>query len=225
MARSRRLPRAPINLRDSRSRGGRAWLRHRPSARQNARAVRLTTLPDPEAAAEYAAGELVEMICSDAERRGTAHLALAGGTTPARTYELLADRVPDWDRVELWFGDERCVAPDHPDSNYRMVSDTLLSRIELRPGQVHRMRGELGPEAGADAYSRELRLRLGDSEDGLPRVDIAFLGLGEDGHTASLFPDAPELDSGGVPCVGVHNAPKPPPERMTLTLDMLRRAR
>jgi 6-phosphogluconolactonase len=189
--------------------------------------MELTRLSDPEAAAGFTAGALVELISSAQAQRGTAHVSLAGGGTPARTYELLAGRAADWGRVELWFGDERCVAPDHPDSNYRMVAETLLSRIgtALPPERVHRIRGELGPEGAAAEYAQELRARLGAGEGELPRLDVALLGLGEDGHTASLFPDAPELDVRGVPCVGVHNAPKPPPERVTLTLDMLSRAR
>jgi 6-phosphogluconolactonase len=187
--------------------------------------MRLRRLSDPEAAAEFTAGELVGLISSAQSERGTAHVSLAGGGTPGRTYELLADRGVDWRRVELWFGDERCVGPDHPDSNYRMVAETLLSRIELPTEQVHRMRGELGPEPAAADYARVLGQRLGTGEGDLPRLDVCLLGLGEDGHTASLFPDAPELDVRGVPCVGVHNAPKPPPERVTLTLDMLTRAR
>ncbi|HEV3230250.1 MAG TPA: 6-phosphogluconolactonase [Solirubrobacteraceae bacterium] len=183
--------------------------------------MRLTTVADSEAAASYAADALARDISAARADRGVAHIALAGGTTPRRTYELLAARLADWSAVELWFGDERSVGPEDPDSNYRMVAESLLALADVRSEQVHRIPGELGPDPAATVYSQELRSRIDGPESELPRLDVALLGLGEDGHTASLFPGAPELEVRGVPCVGVHNAPKPPPERITLTLDML----
>jgi 6-phosphogluconolactonase len=198
--------------------------------------MRLTTVDDPEAAAQRAADVLAQLIVDAQHERGVAHFSLAGGTTPRRAYELLAGRVADWSAVQLWFGDERCVPPDHPDSNYRMAAESLLSLVDVRPEQVHRIPGELGPDPAAAAYAEEIyrHLQAPGAQAGseqpaggatLPRLDVALLGLGEDGHTASLFPGAPELNVRGVPCVGVHNAPKPPPERVTLTLDMLNAAR
>jgi 6-phosphogluconolactonase len=184
--------------------------------------MRLTTVSDPEAAAQRAADVLARLIVDSQRERGVAHFSLAGGTTPRRAYELLAGRDVDWSAVQLWFGDERCVPPDDPDSNYRMAAESLLALVDLRPEQVHRIPGELGPDPAAAAYSEEIyrHLRAPGPQAGaeqppagatLPRLDVALLGLGEDGHTASLFPGAPELNVRGVPCVGVHNAPKPRP--------------
>jgi 6-phosphogluconolactonase len=115
--------------------------------------------------------------------------------------------------VTALFGDERCVPPDHAESNYRQVREALLDRVW--PASVHRMAGELGPDEGARAYDEVLR-RVGP-------LDLLLLGMGPDGHTASLFPGNPALDAGGL-VVGVRDAPKPPPERISLTLPALRAA-
>ncbi len=193
--------------------------------------TRLTTVPDPAAAAERAASEIARFLQDALERRGTAHLALAGGNTPRRAYELLAELLPSWSAVELWYGDERCVDPDDPESNHRLVADSLLAHIPGPPPREHRMLGELGPEAAALAYAEELRTRVPPAEqpetsDGLPALDVALLGIGEDGHTASLFPGHPEVcDESGALCLPVRDAPKPPPERVTLSLPVLRAAR
>jgi 6-phosphogluconolactonase len=187
--------------------------------------ISLTTVADAEAAAALAAHSIAGRISAARAQRGVAHVSLAGGSTPRRAYQLLAAEVDDWSAVELWFGDERCVPPEDPESNYRMVSESLLASAPVPPEQVHRIAGELGPDEAARAYARELRARLGASGEELPRLDVAVLGLGEDGHTASLFPGSPALEAAGEVCVGVRDAPKPPPERVTLTLDTLRAAR
>ena len=148
--------------------------------------------------------------------RGVAHLALAGGTTPAGAYALL--RLSRWEGVELWFGDERCVGPQDPESNYRMAEQTLLGHAT--GALVHRIEGELGAQAAADRYDELLRDRLGEVV-----LDIVLLGIGEDGHTASLFPGNPALAERERAAVAVHDAPKPPPERVSLTLPVLQRAR
>jgi 6-phosphogluconolactonase len=207
--------------------------------------TRITTFADPEATAERAAVEIARAIESARELRGVAHLALSGGSTPARTYELLAGALEDWDGVEIWFADERCVAPEDEESNYRMAAETLLRPAGIDPARVHRMEGELGPEEGARRYAEALARSstaagpsataqspgrsAGESAiagQTLPVLDLIALGIGPDGHVASLFPGAPTLDAGEQAiCLGVHDSPKPPPERITLSLAVLRAAR
>jgi 6-phosphogluconolactonase len=165
-----------------------------------------------DSAADVAAVGAAEI--AKALRGGARTLVLAGGTTPRRCYELLADLDVEWGRVTILFGDERCVPPDHPESNYRMARKALLDKVS--PASVHRMAGELGPDGGASEYARVVA--------GLAPLDVVILGVGEDGHTASLFPGHPALKARGW-TVGVRNSPKPPPERVTLTLKALRGAR
>jgi 6-phosphogluconolactonase len=176
---------------------------------------------DGAALAGRAAGLLDGLIDGALRERGSAHVALAGGTTPGGAYRLLAPA--RWTGVELWFGDERCVGPEDPESNYRMVVETLLP-IATGAG-VHRIEGELGAERAADAYEALLRAGVPVSAGGVPVLDVAVLGIGEDGHTASLFPHNPALAVTGRSAVAVHDAPKPPPDRVSLTLEVLRAAR
>ncbi|MEA2314146.1 MAG: 6-phosphogluconolactonase [Solirubrobacteraceae bacterium] len=189
----------------------------------------LTTCPEAESVAERAAAHVERRLGAALKERGRAHIALSGGTTPARTYELLAARVEDWTGVEVWFADERCVAPQDQQSNYRLAAQALFEPARLPAASVHRMPGELGPEQGARAYARELSDGLADTgapPRQTPVLDLVVLGIGPDGHVASLFPGAEALDAGEeVLCVGVHDAPKPPPERITLSLPVLRAAR
>jgi len=216
--------------------------------------TRITTNARPEAAAERAAVEIARAIESAREQRGIAHLALSGGSTPARTYELLASTLDGWDGVEIWFADERCVGPEDAESNYRLAAETLLRPAGIDPARIHRMEGELGPDEGARRYAEALRtsfsLAAPDAADApseagassavgtpsgsggaggssiLPVLDLIALGIGPDGHVASLFPGAPTLDAGErALCLGVHDSPKPPPERITLSLAVLRVAR
>jgi 6-phosphogluconolactonase len=187
--------------------------------------TRLTTCPDPEAVAARAAALIVRQLSRAREQRGVAHLALSGGGTPERTYQLLAAETAALDAVEVWFADERWVGPEHPDSNYRLARQALLAPAEVPDERVHRMRGELGPDAGAASYANELTGVLG-SEGGLPVLDLVVLGIGPDGHVASLFPGAATLDaSEDTLCLGVSDSPKPPPQRITLSLGVLRAAR
>ena len=125
---------------------------------------------------------------------GRFSVALAGGSTPKATYETLASGYAspsdvDWSKVHIFFGDERTVGPDHEDSNYRMAQGALLSRVPV--GSVHRMQGELAPSEAASLYEEELKSFF----DGPPRLDLVMLGIGGDGHTASLFPRTPALDT------------------------------
>ncbi len=188
--------------------------------------TRITTLADPEAVAARAAREIADLLAGAIARRGVAHLALSGGETPERTYELLADRVQSWEGVQVWFADERCVPPQHEQSNYRMAAEKLLHRVALPPGSVHRMLGELGPQEGARRYETELREHVVDDGERVPVLDLVVLGIGPEGHVASLFPDAPTLDAGEeAVCLPVQDSPKPPPQRITLSLAALRAAR
>ena len=166
-------------------------------------------LETAEDVAESAAAEIAEAL-----GEGARTLTLAGGTTPMRCYELLAQADVRWGRVTVLFGDERCVPPDHPDSNFRAARAALLDRVS--PASVHRMPAELGPDEGAELYSRIVAT--------LAPLDVVVLGVGEDGHTASLFPGHPELQAEGW-AVGVRNSPKPPPDRVSLTLPVLCSAR
>lgn len=191
--------------------------------------TRLTTCPDPETVARRAAAHVERQLERAVAERGSAHLALSGGTTPARTYELLADCMKDWTGVQIWFADERCVPPEDEQSNYRLAAETLLTPAAIGPEQVHRMEGELGAQEGARRYAQELLEHVprgGQDQPKPPTLDIIVLGIGPDGHVASLFPGAPTLSAGeGAICLPVHDAPKPPPERITLSLSVLRAAR
>jgi len=189
--------------------------------------TRLTTVADGDAAAHRAAGEIAEVIGAAQARRGRANVALAGGSTPRKAYQLLAGMLDGWADVDLWYGDERCVEPDDPDSNHRMVADSLLAAIaerSLPPPCEHRIAGELGAAEAARRYAVELRERMPAGERSMPELDLALLGLGEDGHTASLFPGYPQVLAEDEPCLAVFDAPKPPPERVTLSMPMLRAA-
>lgn len=201
--------------------------------------TRLTTLVDAEAVAKRAALQIARGLDAARRARGIAHLALSGGTTPARTYELLAGELRDWEGIEVWFADERCVGPQDSESNYLLARQTLLTAAGIAKERVHRMEGELGPEAGAERYAQALRERLPAQRDGpapaageigdtdaMPALDVVVLGIGPDGHVASLFPSAPTLDADArAVCLPVHDSPKPPPERITLSLAVLRAAR
>jgi 6-phosphogluconolactonase len=165
-------------------------------------------LDDPQSVA----GAVADLVAKAIES-GTRTLVLAGGSTPRRAYQLLAERPLQWGRVTVLFGDERCVPPDDSESNYWMARE-LLDRV--RPGGVHRIPAELGAEEGAELYDGVVRR--------LAPLDLVLLGVGPDGHTASLFPDHPALEATGF-AVAVHHAPKPPPDRVSLTLRVLREAR
>jgi 6-phosphogluconolactonase len=156
---------------------------------------------------------------ADAARRGAAELlaeaagrggdiALSGGSTPGPAYEVAAELEPDWSRVELWFADERGVPPDDEHSNYRLVRERLLERVE-RPPSDHRVLGELPPEEAAERYDRELEAVV---------LDLVLLGIGADGHTASLFPNDPALEERVRRAVAVQ---RPDVERVTLTVPVL----
>jgi 6-phosphogluconolactonase len=159
-------------------------------------------------------------LLADAAERG-GHLVITGGSTPKATYKRVAELGADWSRSEIWFSDERCVAPDHEHSNFGMAREALISHVE--PLGVHRMQGELGPDDGATEYAKELAVVFGP--DVVPRFDLVLLGLGPDAHCASLFPNNPELGIKDVNVAGVHQpgmAPLVP--RITLTFPPLNAA-
>jgi 6-phosphogluconolactonase len=188
--------------------------------------IQLTVTDDAENAARTCAERMASAIARARDERGVAHLALAGGSTPARAYELLPRLVDDWTGVHAWFGDERCVPLDHPDSNAVLVRDTLIAALPA-DGEgpiLHRVEraGDGDPPAAAAAYERELRTQVPGAT--IPVLDLALLGLGEDGHTASLFPDDPVLEERDRLVVAVRGR-KPPPDRVTFTLPLLRAAR
>ena len=186
--------------------------------------TRLLVAPDPEHAAQAAAALVNDLRDARLQQADAVHVALAGGTTPRRAYELLATLRADWTGIHLWFGDERMVAIDSDDANARMVHDALTCPARIPATQVHAMPTKLGPGACA-AYADELLRVLPTGPAGLPVLDIAVLGLGEDGHTASLFPRSDVLLGAGQICAIVENAPKPPPVRITLTMAVLNAAR
>ena len=152
----------------------------------------LEILPTPDALVQAAAEQIARALIESVRARGRASVALSGGSTPRGVYSLLASdqfrsNIP-WQGVHLFWGDERCVPPTDAESNYRMVNDALLQFIRIPVENVHRIVGEGNPAEAAALYERELRQVFGLQEDGVPRFDLMLLGLGEDGHTASLFP-------------------------------------
>jgi 6-phosphogluconolactonase len=165
------------------------------------------------------AAEVAGMLVETAEAGG--HIVLTGGSTPKKAYQMAAERGVDWSGATVWFGDERCVPPDDERSNFAMANASLLSRLDPPP-TVQRIEGELGHEAGAGAYEAAVREHLG----GEPRFDLLLLGLGPDGHTASLFPGKPEVEEHGRLVVGVPIAGMDPQvPRISLTLPALNAAR
>ena len=169
--------------------------------------------------AREAADAFVGIVAGALADRAVARVALAGGSTPKAMYRLLAspafrDRV-DWARVEIFFGDERCVPPDHADSNYRMAREALLDHVPLGADRVHRIAGERPPAEAAAQYQQKL-VRLGDP----PRLDLVLLGMGPDGHTASLFPGTPVLTETRALAAAVY-VEKMASWRVTLTAPVL----
>jgi len=186
---------------------------------RGSRAVRVF---EDSTAMDHAAAGLVTESCRDAVAlQGRFTMALSGGITPRGLYRLLAeapyrDRI-DWTAVHLFWVDERSVPPDHRDSNYRLVDDLLLSHVPIPLQNVHRIRGENAPDRAAEDYEKELRDIFGTP---VPVFDLVLLGMGEDGHTASLFPDRPAVDEAARLVVPVSGGPGGH-QRVTLTLPVL----
>jgi 6-phosphogluconolactonase len=159
------------------------------------------------ASADAARRGAAELLAETAARGG--HIAVSGGSTPGPAYELAAELEPNWGRTELWFADERCVPPSDERSNYRLVRQRLLDRLGRPPAVEHRVRGELPVDEAADQYEAELR--------GIT-LELALLGIGPDGHTASLFPNDPALDEEARQAVAVR---RPDVDRVTTTAPLL----
>ncbi|TCJ11774.1 6-phosphogluconolactonase [Parasulfuritortus cantonensis] len=170
---------------------------------------------------DWLAQALAYTLAAEAEalaEHGQFRVCLAGGGTPGRLYRELAATARDWPRWQVWYGDERCLPPGHPERNSALAEQAWLRRVPIPAANVHSIPAELGARAGAEVYARQLA--------GAARFDLVLLGLGEDGHTASLFPghdwgtaaDAPDT-------LAVFDAPKPPPERVSLSARRLSEAR
>ncbi|MDH7489235.1 MAG: 6-phosphogluconolactonase [Anaerolineae bacterium] len=177
--------------------------------------------------AEHAAMRVADLIVHDAamavRERGRFTLALAGGRTPLAAYARLAaaSGMP-WARTHLFWSDERCIPPDNPDSNFGAAAGVLVSRVPIPPDHVHRIRGEAEPREEARRYESVLReIVRGDP----PRLDVILLGVGEDGHTASLFPGSPALDEQAHLVVAVDPPPGVAHQRITFTLPLILAAR
>jgi 6-phosphogluconolactonase len=168
--------------------------------------VELIRLADEDEVAAYVADELAA-----AAREGSA-IVLTGGTSPGRAYELAAQREPDWSGATVWWGDERCVPPDDERSNFRLARATLLDGLSSSPHEVHRIQGELGAEAAADAYDAEL--------EGA-QLDLILLGIGPDGHAASLFPGEPTLEERERRAIPAEARLEPFVDRVTMTVPVL----
>ena len=166
-----------------------------------------------EPSAEAAAARVADLLAGSA--RAGEEVVLTGGSTPGRAYELAAERAPDWSRAGVWWGDERCVPPDDERSNFGLASRTLLAKVAERP-RIHRIHGEDDPDAAARAYEDELRGT---------ELDLVLLGLGPDGHVASLFPNAPGLEERERLVIRAEPKLEPIVERITLTPPILRSAR
>ena len=184
---------------------------------------KILVLNDPGSVGVEVANLIVESCQQAVMANGRFTLVLAGGSTPSYAYEIMGtppdrDRIR-WEQTHVFFGDERCVPPSDDESNYKMADESLLSKVPIPPGQVHRMKGEDDPDAAAKEYGQMLKQQFGD---GGP--DVVLLGMGEDGHTASLFPGSPALDETEHRCVATVK-PDSGQNRITLTAPFLNKAK
>ncbi|HEX4055678.1 MAG TPA: 6-phosphogluconolactonase [Tepidisphaeraceae bacterium] len=175
-------------------------------------------------AVAVAAADQIARVAGDAiANRGDFSIALSGGSTPKTLFQLLAGesyaKCIDWKNWRIYFGDERCVPPDHPDSNFRMASEALLDRVPIPPDHVHRMKGEIDPQRAATEYGQLLKNNFGDGG-----LDLILLGMGDDGHTASLFPNTAALAETSHRCVA-NFVEKFGVWRITMTAPFINRAR
>ena len=174
-----------------------------------------TRLEAPGSVAQAACDQILQHADSAIRDRERFRIVLAGGSTPQLAYSLLSKQASDWSRWEVYFGDERCLPEGHEDLNFTMARRSLLDEVPIDPGRVYPIESHLGAEQAADRYRRRIRQAM--------PFDMVLLGMGEDGHTASIFPGHPWQNQ--PPVYAVHNAPKPPPDRVTLSSDALGNAR
>ncbi|MGH7244954.1 MAG: 6-phosphogluconolactonase [Phycisphaerales bacterium] len=182
---------------------------------------------DLSAAAHACADRVAHLLRDMIASRGVAHIALSGGNTPKAMYAVLATLPVNWNAVQFWWGDERCVPQGDKDSNERMATESLLSRLKVPAGNIHRLPTSLSPAECAAAYDAELRRACEiDLKSNQPIIDVLLLGIGPDGHTLSLFPNSPTLEE-ATKAVAPTQAPPTSPvkHRVTLTLPAARAAR
>ncbi len=200
---------------------------------QNHIPYELKIVSDPAEVAQEAARRFVAQAQTAISQAGRFTVALSGGNTPRALHNLLVAEpyrsAVEWEKVFIFFGDERCVPPDHPDSNYGMARDTLLTKVPIPPEHIHRMKGEDDPTQAAAAYAEELQTFFGLASAGgpapenYPGFDLVLLGMGPDGHTASLFPGTAALQERSHP-VTANFVPKLNSHRLTLTAPAINRA-
>ena len=178
---------------------------------------------DGNAVAKAFAEKLVEIATSNKQ---TMHIALSGGTTPTLLFDILASeyskKMP-WNRIHFWWGDERCVPPTDNESNFKMTNDHLFRKIDINPNQIHRVKSELSPEKAKDYYISEIKQNL-ETQNGIPVFDLIILGMGNDGHTASIFPDQLDLLNSNTICA-VATHPESGQKRITLTGKIINNAK
>src|ERR1700742_4315397 len=191
--------------------------------------VTYQVFPTPQDVAMASARLFAARVEAAVAKRGVARVAISGGSTPQATFKLLADpaqpfltTIP-WDKLHIYWVDERCVPPDHPESNYGVCRELLLSKVPIPEANVYRMEGELDPEEAASRYESTLRnvMKLEGAES--PAFDLVVLGMGPDGHTASLFPNTEALDEMGRLVVANH-VPQKDTWRITLTWPVINQA-
>ena len=190
--------------------------------------TRIEVAEDADALSRAVAERFVRLTTDALRERGRCSVALSGGSTPQAVFELLAvepfrSRVL-WDQIDFFWGDERHVPVEHPDSNYRMAAEAMLSKVPVRPTKIHRIHSEI-PDAALAAHEYETTLRAAFGHpEGIPRFDLMWLGLGGDGHTASLFPGTAALDERRHLCVANWVA-KLDAFRLTMTLPIINASR
>jgi len=186
---------------------------------------------DAEGLAHAVAARFITLLVDVQSRGKVAQVVLTGGRVASRVYRAVAESPArtaiDWQRVEFWWGDERFLPDGDPERNETQARDALLSLVDVDPARVHAMPADTGQgaEAAAAAYASELAAAVGpDDRNGVPTFDVLMLGVGPDGHVASLFPEYPQLQVDDRAAVAVHDSPKPPPTRVSLTFPALSRA-